>query len=117
MESILSLPFIYFIILFYLVQGGDGLFNEILNGLLSSRFKTEFPPVPPEFMASPGEDPSTSVPIPNEINAGTFNPNEDQFPLLSTSRHYESRFPSSSMYQNCYIIVMMYPDFGFDQLI
>ncbi|XP_021842171.1 ceramide kinase isoform X2 [Spinacia oleracea] len=51
--------------------GGDGLFNEILNGLLSSRFKTEFPPVPPEFMASPGEDPSTSVPIPNEINAGT----------------------------------------------
>lgn len=75
--------------------GGDGLFNELLNGLLTSRFKTKFPPVPPDFMASPGEDPSTSVPDPSDIIAGTYNPTEDQFPLLPTSRHYDSRFPSS----------------------
>ncbi|KMS98908.1 hypothetical protein BVRB_3g067980 isoform A [Beta vulgaris subsp. vulgaris] len=74
--------------------GGDGLFNEILNGLLTSRFKTKFPPVPPDFMASPGDDPSASVLDPREINAGTYNPNEDQFPLLPTSRHSESRSPS-----------------------
>ncbi|XP_021751997.1 ceramide kinase-like isoform X5 [Chenopodium quinoa] len=49
--------------------GGDGLFNEILNGLLSSRFKTKYPPVPPDFMASPGEESSASVPYPSEINA------------------------------------------------
>ncbi|XP_021721751.1 ceramide kinase-like isoform X2 [Chenopodium quinoa] len=79
-----------------LAVGGDGLFNEILNGLLRSRFKTKYTPLPPDFMASPGEESSASVPYPSEINAGTFNPNEDQSPLLPTSRHYESQFPSST---------------------
>ncbi|KAL2920451.1 Ceramide kinase [Bienertia sinuspersici] len=74
--------------------GGDGLFNEILNGLLTSRFKTKYPPVPPDFMASPEEDASPSVSERSEIDAGTFYPNEDQFPLLPTSRHNEYGFPS-----------------------
>ncbi|XP_021721753.1 ceramide kinase-like isoform X4 [Chenopodium quinoa] len=53
-----------------LAVGGDGLFNEILNGLLRSRFKTKYTPLPPDFMASPGEESSASVPYPSEINAG-----------------------------------------------
>ena len=97
------------------LQGGDGLFNEILNGLLTSRFKTKYPPVPPDFMASSGEDTSSSVPDISELDAGTLPKNEDQSPLLLTSRDYESGIPSISMYQRSYIIVMMYLYFGFVQ--
>ncbi|CAO2839099.1 unnamed protein product [Amaranthus hypochondriacus] len=74
--------------------GGDGLFNEILNGLLTSRFKTKYPPVPPDFMASSGEDTSSSVPDINELDAGSLPKNEDQSPLLLTSRDNESGIPS-----------------------
>lgn len=53
------------------MMGGDGLFNEILNGLLSSRLKTTYPPVPPDFMAStPGDELSAAVPGPNKTAPG-----------------------------------------------
>lgn len=35
-------------------QGGDGFFNEILNGLLSSRHKAPYPPTPTEVIQSVG---------------------------------------------------------------
>lgn len=34
------------------MQGGDGFFNEILNGLLSYRYQSPYPPAPQEFMDS-----------------------------------------------------------------
>ncbi|XP_074281838.1 ceramide kinase isoform X1 [Silene latifolia] len=51
--------------------GGDGLFNEILNGLTTSRFKGKCPPVPPDFLTSTEKDPSDLVFDPNEAPAGT----------------------------------------------
>ncbi|KAJ8426995.1 hypothetical protein Cgig2_033853 [Carnegiea gigantea] len=78
--------------------GGDGLFNEILNGILSSRLKTSYPPAPPDFMASLGQELNALVTDPNGTDAGTFHPNEDQFPLFPTSRREESEMPSFRMY-------------------
>lgn len=78
--------------------GGDGLFNEILNGILSSRLKTSYPPAPPDFMASLGKELNALVTDPNGTGASTFHPNEDQFPLFPTSRHDESEMPSFRMY-------------------
>ncbi|KAL9240367.1 hypothetical protein vseg_014595 [Gypsophila vaccaria] len=46
--------------------GGDGLFNEILNGLTTSRFKSKYPPTPPGFVTSTGEDLNGLVSDPNE---------------------------------------------------
>ncbi|KAK9724423.1 hypothetical protein RND81_05G070800 [Saponaria officinalis] len=46
--------------------GGDGLFNEILNGLATTRFKTKSPAVPPDFVTSTEEDLSGFVSDPVE---------------------------------------------------
>ncbi|MQM00623.1 hypothetical protein Taro_033364 [Colocasia esculenta] len=76
--------------------GGDGFFNEILNGLLLSRHKAPYPLVPEEFMHSLGSnsgceqfrlhDESKIKPI-HDLNGsspGVSHKSEDD-PLLSTS--------------------------------
>ncbi|GAB4858835.1 hypothetical protein Ancab_010313 [Ancistrocladus abbreviatus] len=75
-------------------KGGDGFFNEILNGLLSSRFKAPYPPVPPDFIDSPGADQSNLDPNQNETAAGASCEGEDQSPLLPTSGHNDSGVPN-----------------------
>ncbi|KAL2558361.1 Ceramide kinase [Forsythia ovata] len=66
--------------------GGDGFFNEILNGLLLSRHKAPYPP-----------DPGDSIhPVENELNSTIHNAEEailescdhnDQSPFLTGSEH------------------------------
>ncbi|GMH08767.1 hypothetical protein Nepgr_010607 [Nepenthes gracilis] len=72
--------------------GGDGFFNEILNGLLLSRLKAPYPPVPPDFTDSLENELGNSVPNLNETAAGTSYECEDQSPLLPTSGHNQSGF-------------------------
>ncbi|TVU28973.1 hypothetical protein EJB05_20514 [Eragrostis curvula] len=79
--------------------GGDGLFNEILNGLLSSRYKTSYPPTPEGFRyfggnenckgnTSDGLGYSTCTPdSANIMVSGNSNKCDDHEPLLSTSQH------------------------------
>ncbi|XP_059459724.1 ceramide kinase isoform X3 [Corylus avellana] len=67
--------------------GGDGFFNEILNGFLSSRHKAPYPPSPTDIVHS--VDGNGSVLIHHGSSgtvAGTTSQNEDQSPLLSTPR-------------------------------
>ncbi|KAL8160300.1 hypothetical protein V2J09_001837 [Rumex salicifolius] len=64
--------------------GGDGFFNEILNGFLLSRLKAPCPPIPPDFVDSHYTERFNRIPAPNEAVAGTSE-DEDQSPLLSTS--------------------------------
>lgn len=72
--------------------GGDGFFNEILNGLLSSRHKASYPPAPTDLVHSVGNDNSFMVREPNETVAESCQ-NEDQAPLLPCSGHNGSVFP------------------------
>lgn len=66
--------------------GGDGFFNEILNGLLSSRLKAPYPPAPADFVHSVGSNDSVLVHDPNETDVETSCENEDHSPLLSSPR-------------------------------
>lgn len=78
--------------------GGDGLFNEILNGLLSSRHKTSYPPTPegfgyfgsnekPQGYSNHGLNDSlrTSDAV-NGMLPGDSNKSDDHEPLLSTTQ-------------------------------
>lgn len=65
--------------------GGDGFFNEILNGLLLSRHKCSYPPKPTELnhpVENNGDRPvlETNVDIKNPSDSG-----EDESPLLKQS--------------------------------
>lgn len=71
--------------------GGDGVFNEILNGLLSSRLKAPYPPVPPDFIVL--DDNKQSCYSTNDTADATPHESDDQSPLLPTSN--ESDFPYS----------------------
>lgn len=75
--------------------GGDGLFNEVLNGLLSTRHKDPNPlSLPPEFIANHGENQQCSTkggvncgPSIDDTNDPTIessNESDDHEPLLST---------------------------------
>uniref|UniRef100_A0A5B7ADM8 Putative ceramide kinase n=1 Tax=Davidia involucrata TaxID=16924 RepID=A0A5B7ADM8_DAVIN len=75
--------------------GGDGFFNEILNGLLSSRHKAPYPPAPTDFINSVDSDGNVLVHDANETVAGPSDHNEDQSPLLPSSRLIESQFTNS----------------------
>ncbi|XP_062092213.1 ceramide kinase [Humulus lupulus] len=79
--------------------GGDGFFNEILNGFLKSRHKAPFPPAPSDFSHSIGDFGSSGV---NELNETVAEPsqNEDQFPLLPSSKHNGSQDASCSADQD-----------------
>ncbi|GFY84396.1 N-terminal nucleophile aminohydrolases (Ntn hydrolases) superfamily protein [Actinidia rufa] len=72
-------------------KGGDGFFNEILNGLLSSRFKAPYPPAPADFVPSVENDDCVMVRDANEIVAGPSDSRKDNSPLLPRFRLNESR--------------------------
>ncbi|KAG0534855.1 hypothetical protein BDA96_04G315800 [Sorghum bicolor] len=86
--------------------GGDGLFNEILNGILSSRHKVSYPPTPEGFGYVRGNDNceeqtrnwiNSSIPTPDSGNAmfpGNASKSDDQEPLLSTSNPTGLEIPS-----------------------
>ncbi|CAM0944963.1 unnamed protein product [Alopecurus aequalis] len=78
--------------------GGDGLFNEILNGLLRSRHKTSYPPTPEGFgyvgsdekceqYRNDGLSNSTSTSDAVDVMLpGGSNKSDDHEPLLSTAQ-------------------------------
>ncbi|KAK8657877.1 hypothetical protein V6N13_036096 [Hibiscus sabdariffa] len=74
-----------------LAVGGDGFFNEILNGYLSSRHKVPFPPVPSDFFDALENDSNPLVNDPTEADSENHN-NEETDPLFSSSSHIESGF-------------------------
>ncbi|XP_059624924.1 ceramide kinase isoform X2 [Cornus florida] len=78
--------------------GGDGFFNEILNGLLSSRHKAPYPPAPTDLGHPVDSDGSSLVHDANETVAEPSVPNEDQSPLIPNSRHNGSQFTNISMF-------------------
>lgn len=67
-----------------LAVGGDGFFNEILNGFLLSRHKAPYPPSPKDFGHSVNEDEDTLVHWRDNC-VQPSGQNDDQSPLLSTS--------------------------------
>ncbi|KAJ4706601.1 ceramide kinase-like [Melia azedarach] len=80
--------------------GGDGFFNEILNGFLSSRYKAPYPPAPSDFH-SVGNNGHPLVHDSNEIVNETSYQYEDQ-PLLENQQcngsgisniHQDPEFP------------------------
>ncbi|XP_043716084.1 ceramide kinase isoform X2 [Telopea speciosissima] len=71
--------------------GGDGFFNEILNGLLSPRHKAPYPPAPTDFVHMAGNSESNLVHHSNETTSESSHQNE---PLLLSSE------PSSSGFSN-----------------
>ncbi|XP_031379911.1 ceramide kinase isoform X2 [Punica granatum] len=62
-----------------LAVGGDGFFNEILNGFLSTRLKAAYPPAPADFVQSVGGYNDFSV---DEPVADTSSHDEDDSPLI-----------------------------------
>ncbi|KAH7659367.1 ceramide kinase protein [Dioscorea alata] len=64
--------------------GGDGLFNEILNGLLSSRHKAPYPPAPVDFGYTGSLDQDQQHRI-NSFDDRASNENDAHEPLISTS--------------------------------
>ncbi|KAM1368306.1 hypothetical protein PS1_001652 [Malus domestica] len=73
--------------------GGDGFFNEILNGFLSSRLKAPYPPTPSCFLPSDTCHDSFCVHDPNETVTGTSSQNIEQSPLLPSPIHDGSGAP------------------------
>ncbi|KAM5557023.1 ceramide kinase [Rosa sericea] len=65
--------------------GGDGFFNEILNGFLSSRHKAPYPPTPSDFLDSASCNESLIVNDPSETVIEASSQNNEQSPLLSSS--------------------------------
>ncbi|KAL2335886.1 hypothetical protein Fmac_010332 [Flemingia macrophylla] len=74
-----------------LKQGGDGFFNEILNGFLSPRFKAPYPPTPSDFVHMVKDNGDSLVLDGEEIVDETSSQNEDQFPLISSPKQSGSR--------------------------
>ncbi|XP_072985971.1 ceramide kinase isoform X1 [Typha latifolia] len=87
--------------------GGDGLFNEVLNGLLASRHKAPYPPTPNDFSIVRYDDQSQKHGNNDTSNSRSlFNDasdmlpessytNEDNEPLLATSKAAISKFTSN----------------------
>lgn len=75
-------------------QGGDGFFNEILNGLLCLRHKPPNPPAPAEFVESLGDSIDSFIANASERIPEISSKNEDQSPLILTNG---SHFSSLSM--------------------
>ncbi|RDX74198.1 Ceramide kinase [Mucuna pruriens] len=71
--------------------GGDGFFNEILNGFLSPRFKAPYPPTPSDFVHLVKDNGDSSVLDENEIVDENSSQNEEQFPLISSPKQSGSR--------------------------
>ncbi|XP_063937672.1 ceramide kinase isoform X4 [Daucus carota subsp. sativus] len=73
-----------------LAVGGDGFFNEILNGLLLSRHKATYPPSPTEFSHSVNKDDNNLVYL-KETHVGTSEQNEGSSHLLSIPETIKSQ--------------------------
>ncbi|KAK7322456.1 hypothetical protein VNO77_25837 [Canavalia gladiata] len=71
--------------------GGDGFFNEILNGFLSPRLKAPYPPAPSDFVPMVKDNGDSLVLDENGIIEKTSSQNEDQFPLISSPTQPGSR--------------------------
>ncbi|XP_027927790.1 ceramide kinase isoform X1 [Vigna unguiculata] len=76
--------------------GGDGFFNEILNGFLSPRFKAPYPPTPSDFVHGVKDNGDSLVHDGDEIVAETSSKMEDQFPLISSPKQFGSRISNLS---------------------
>ncbi|XP_057778552.1 ceramide kinase isoform X2 [Salvia miltiorrhiza] len=74
--------------------GGDGFFNEILNGVLLSRHRAPYPPAP-SYIMPPAE---SECNVSNHNANGTISEhsdhNEDGSPLLRGSEHIERESPN-----------------------
>ncbi|XP_034916245.1 ceramide kinase isoform X2 [Populus alba] len=71
--------------------GGDGFFNEILNGFLLSRHKAPWPPSPSDIVHSDQSSGNGLFRNPNERVTETTCQNEDHSPLLSNSVYNGTR--------------------------
>ncbi|XP_022737150.1 ceramide kinase-like [Durio zibethinus] len=71
--------------------GGDGFFNEILNGYLSSRHKAPFPPAPSDFLDALGNDVNSLVHCQKKAGFETHH-NKESDPFLPSLEHNESQF-------------------------
>lgn len=81
--------------MFDVFQGGDGLFNEILNGLLLSRHKAPYPARPANVNQSVENTGSTDNSDGNNLEVS--NCSEDHSPLLMDSGHNGSQVMNLSM--------------------
>lgn len=86
------------------MQGGDGFFNEILNGFLSSRHKAPLPPIPSDFLDALGNNSNPLVNDPNGADSESHN-NKESDPLLSSSAHNESGFSHLSVFHDNHISI------------
>ncbi|XP_022737487.1 ceramide kinase-like isoform X2 [Durio zibethinus] len=68
--------------------GGDGFFNEILNGFLSSRHKAPFPPAPSDFLDTLRND-VNSLDYASNVACSETHYNKESDPLLPSSAHNE----------------------------
>ncbi|KAI4332808.1 hypothetical protein L6164_017687 [Bauhinia variegata] len=75
--------------------GGDGFFNEILNGFLSPRHKAPNPPTPSDFIISVKDNHGSMVHDVSETVEETHNQTDDHFPLLP-SQQTTSRISNSN---------------------
>lgn len=92
-----------------LSQGGDGLFNEVLNGLLCSRHKAPYPPAPTEFSYTINDDKSQMYGNNSKNNGRAYyndenglspeisSKSDDHEPLISTSEYNGVGISKSSM--------------------
>ncbi|KAH0433261.1 hypothetical protein IEQ34_027068 [Dendrobium chrysotoxum] len=94
--------------------GGDGLFNEVLNGLLSSRHKDPYPPAPTRLNTTDVKDPlqlhvyedsknvRNSLTGHSDIFVETALKGEDREPLLSASESHGLGISKYSVYLDIY---------------
>ncbi|KAG5558310.1 hypothetical protein RHGRI_008291 [Rhododendron griersonianum] len=81
--------------------GGDGLFNEILNGLLSSKLKASYPPTPTDFLHSGEKDGCIMLHESNKTVAEASGHIEDTSPLLPGANLDDSRSPKFRTEEGC----------------
>ncbi|XP_010258810.1 PREDICTED: ceramide kinase-like isoform X2 [Nelumbo nucifera] len=74
--------------------GGDGFFNEILNGLLSSRHKVPYPPAPTDFVHLSGKNGTVFVHDANGNAPATSFQNDHQDTFLDSSGATISGLPT-----------------------
>ncbi|KAK6132229.1 hypothetical protein DH2020_034049 [Rehmannia glutinosa] len=74
--------------------GGDGFFNEILNGILLSRHKASYPPAPADSMHPAESEWKVSI---HNVERTILEPsdyNQDDCPLLTGSEHVGPQSPN-----------------------
>lgn len=77
--------------------GGDGFFNEILNGVLLSRHKAPYPPAPSDIMHPAESEGNVSSRNVNTTISELCDDNEDGSPLLRGPEHIGLESPNCGM--------------------